>query len=199
MALTPQRTSLRKRTTKETDIALELSIDGSGTYEISTGIGFFDHMLTALAVHGALDMRLLAEGDLQVDGHHTIEDCGIVLGQGIQESLGDKVGIARYGSMLLPMDDALALVALDLSGRPYLKFDAVFPQPWIGTYDTALTKEFFQALAYHGGMTLHIRLMEGENSHHACEAIFKAFAHAFRQAVAIRGQDGPLSSKGVLG
>ena len=198
MADRPERKSVCTRTTKETAITLELNIDGEGRSDIRTGIGFFDHMLTALAVHGSLDIALAAQGDLEVDGHHTVEDCGIVLGQALKEALGDRSGIARFGSMLLPMDDALAQVALDISGRPYCKYSAAFAEPMIGDYDAGLTKEFFQALAFNAGITLHIRLLEGENGHHACEAIFKAFAHALRQAVALRGQETALSSKGVL-
>ena len=198
MAEKRTRQSTCERKTKETDIQLQLLLDGVGKHDIHTGIGFFDHMLTAFAVHASLDMHLKAAGDLDVDMHHTVEDCGILLGQAIKEALGDKAGIARFGYMVLPMDDALARVALDLSGRPFLKYDALFPQALIGEYDASLTKEFFQALAFHGGVTLHIRLLEGENSHHACEAIFKAFAHAFKQAIAFGSQEAVLSSKGVL-
>ena len=187
-----------KRKTKETDVNVSLCIDGEGKFDIHTGIGFFDHMLTALAVHGGMDLALTAAGDLEVDGHHTVEDSGIALGLALKEALGDKAGIARYGDMLLPMDDALALVALDLSGRPYLRFDAVFANPSIGAYDACLTKEFFQALAYSAGLTLHIQLMTAENDHHATEAIFKAFAHALRKAASATAGQAPLSSKGVL-
>jgi len=186
------------RKTKETDISLSLRLDGKGTATGNTGIGFFDHMLTALAVHGSFDLTLTVRGDLEVDGHHTVEDCGICLGQALKEALGDRSGIARFGSMLLPMDEALAQVALDLSGRPYLKYDAALSNPMIGGYDTSLTKEFFQAVAASSGMTLHIRLLEGENDHHATEAIYKAFAHALKQAVSLREQNAPHSSKGVL-
>ena len=187
-----------KRKTKETDISVSLRIDGEGKYDIRTGIGFFDHMLTALAVHSAMDIELAAVGDLEVDGHHTVEDCGIALGSALKEALGDKAGITRYGSMLLPMDDALAQVTLDLSGRPYLRYNATFAEQRIGDYDASLTREFFQALAFSAGITLHIRLLDGENGHHACEAIYKAFAHALKQAVAVTGGQSPLSSKGVL-
>lgn len=192
------RTGSCQRKTKETDVALTLGLDGEGRYQIDTGIGFFDHMLTAFAVHGSFDLSLKAKGDLQVDGHHTVEDCGICLGLALKEALGDKSGIARYGSMLLPMDEALAQVAIDISGRPYFKYDAVFTSPRIGQYDTSLTREFYQALASSSGMTLHIRLLEGENDHHATEAIYKAFAHALRQAVAPSASGAALSSKGVL-
>ena len=194
----PARKGSCARKTKETDITIELSLDGSGKSDIHTGIGFFDHMLTALTVHGSLDLTLSAKGDLEVDGHHTVEDCGIVFGQALKEALGDKSGIARFGSMLLPMDEALAQVALDISGRPFLKYDAAFSGQMVGDYDASLTKEFFQALATAAGLTLHIRLLEGENDHHSCEAIYKAFAHALRQAVAPREQQTALSSKGVL-
>ena len=198
MALNTNRAGAIKRKTAETDITLSLSLDGEGKHEIETGIGFFDHMLVALAVHASLDLSITAKGDLAVDGHHTVEDCGICLGQALKEALGDKGGIARYGSMLLPMDEALASAALDVSGRPYLKYDAVFANQWVGGYDTSLTKEFFQALANHAGITLHLRLLEGENSHHSTEALFKAFAHALKQAVAPRDMGAALSSKGTL-
>ena len=186
------------RKTKETSIAVDLRIDGGGSHDIHTGIGFFDHMLTAVAVHGSLDLSLTADGDLEVDGHHTVEDCGIVMGQALKEALGDKAGIARYGSMLLPMDDALAQVALDISGRPFLRFEADFTGQGTGGFETCLVVEFFRALTVSAGFTLHIRLLEGENDHHACEAIFKAFAHALKQAAARGAQGMPLSSKGVL-
>jgi len=198
VAGTEVRKSKCSRATKETTISLELNLDGEGLSDIRTGIGFFDHMLTAMAVHGALDLTLKAEGDLQVDGHHTVEDCGIVFGQALREALGDKVGIARYGSMLLPMDGSLAQVALDISGRPFLKFDADFQWERTGDFDTSLTKEFFQALAFAAGITLHIRLLAGDNDHHSCEAICKAFAHALKMAIAYSGQRQILSSKGVL-
>jgi len=193
-----ERKSARARKTKETDIELTLNLDGAGIYKIDTGIGFFDHMLTALTVHGALDLSLSAKGDLNVDGHHTVEDCGIVFGQALGEALGDRSGIARYGSMLLPMDDALARVVLDISGRPYLMYDAEFADRMIGGFDPCLTREFFQGLVSASGITLHIRLLEGDNGHHCCEAIFKAFAHALRQAVAPGAPDKALSSKGTL-
>ena len=192
------RVSSCKRKTKETDIELTLNIDGEGKVKINTGIGFFDHMLTALAVHGSLDLSLSVKGDLEVDGHHTVEDCGIVLGQAIKEALGDRSGIARYGGMLVPMDESLAQVALDISGRPYLKYDAVFVNQTIGNYDTCLTKEFYAGLVSASGITLHIRLLDGGNDHHSTEAIYKAFAHALRQAAAPRGYSTALSSKGVL-
>ena len=194
----PARKSAYKRTTKETDIRLELNLDGEGISDIHSGIGFFDHMLTALAVHGSLDMAFHVKGDLEVDGHHTVEDCGIVFGCALREALGDRAGIARYGGVLLPMDDALAQVALDAGGRPFLKFNAAFANPSVGSFDLSLTKEFFYALVYSAGITLHIRLLEAENDHHACEAIFKAFAHALKQAVAYDGRDAALSSKGTL-
>jgi len=197
-ARTAERRSKYSRTTKETNIRLDLNLDGEGSYDIRTGIGFFDHMLTAIAVHGAMDLLLEADGDLEVDGHHTVEDCGIVFGQALREALGDKAGIARYGSMLLPMDGSLAQVALDISGRPYLKFDADFQGGRTGDFDTDLLAEFFRALAFAAGITLHIRLLEGDNDHHSCEAICKAFAHALKTAVRCDGQAQVLSSKGVL-
>jgi imidazoleglycerol-phosphate dehydratase len=187
-----------KRKTGETEILLELNLDGEGTVEIDTGIGFFDHMLHALGVHGSLDLSVHCSGDIEVDGHHSVEDCGIVFGHALKEILGDRAGIARFGCMLLPMVDSLAMVALDISGRPFLKYDAVFTNQAVGGFDTCLTKEFFQSLAFSAGITLHMRLLEGENDHHSCEAIFKAFAHALKQAVALRSQSTALSTKGVL-
>jgi len=155
-------------------------------------------MLTAVALHGSFDLSVSITGDLEVDGHHTVEDCGIVLGQAIKEALGDKAGIARFGAMYIPMDEALAHTVLDLSGRPFLAYNAVFSEASCGAYDLCLTREFFQALSYSAGLTLHIRLLTCENGHHGTEAIFKSFAHALRQAVSSRGSETVLSSKGVL-
>ncbi len=183
------------RSTRETTISAALNLDG-GTVEISTGIGFFDHMLEAMAVHAGFGLTLKAEGDLQVDGHHTVEDCGIVLGKALAEALGDKSGIRRYGSFFIPMDESLALAALDVSGRPFLVFDARFPEQRIGNYDSCLTLEFFRALAYNAGITLHLKILYGQNSHHMTEALFKAAAHAFKEAV--RPAEGLLSTKGAL-
>jgi len=186
-----------ERTTKETSIVCDLSIYGSGKCDIYTGIGFFDHMLTAMCVHGGFDMTLKAEGDLHVDCHHTIEDCGIVMGQAFKGALGDKSGIARFGTSYVPMDEALAFVSLDISNRPYLVFDADFKAPMCGDYDTQMTVEFFRAFAYNAGITLHAKLMYGDNAHHATEALYKALARALHDGAAPR-DGGVLSSKGVL-
>lgn len=185
-----------KRETKETQIQLQLNVDGSGRFIGTSGIGFFDHMLTAFAVHGGFDMDLQMSGDLEVDGHHSVEDVGIVLGQAFAQVL-DKKQIARFGSFYVPMDEALAFCALDISGRPFLHFDAAFTNQSVGALDCCLVEEFFRAFAMNSGITLHIRLEYGSNDHHKIEAIFKAVAHALQQAVKLR--DGNiLSSKGVL-
>lgn len=185
------------RNTKETDIELSLYIDGTGESTIETGIGFFDHMLTLFARHGGFDLDVKCKGDLYVDAHHSIEDIGIVLGKAIKEALGDKYGIARYGSALIPMDETLAEVAIDLSGRSYLVFNAEFTTDRIGEFPTEMTEEFFRAVADNAGMTLHINLRYGKNNHHIAEAIFKAFGHALKDAVSLDGR-GVLSTKGVL-
>ncbi len=186
------------RTTKETEIGLTFNLYGSGQAQIDTGIGFFDHMLTALAVHGGLDLTLKCQGDLYVDGHHTVEDVGIVFGQALAQAVGDKKGISRYGTFYVPMDEALARAVLDFSGRPYLVFDAVFqPQP-LGGFDPFLTEEFFRAVVYQAGLTAHLTLLSGKNDHHKIEALFKAFAHALKMAAEPNGQAVPLSTKGVL-
>lgn len=187
------------RTTKETNIALTLNIDGTGEANIDTGIGFFDHMLNSFARHGFFDMELQVEGDLEVDCHHTIEDVGIVLGQAIDKALGEKKSIKRYGSLLLPMDETLMLCSLDLSGRPYLVFDATFTSPKVGAFDTEMAKEFFYAVSYSAKMNLHIKQISGENNHHILEAMFKAFAKSLDEATQIdpRIQD-VLSTKGSL-
>ena len=185
------------RKTKETDIFIKLNLDGDGTTEISTGIGFFDHMLNGMARHGFFDLKVAMTGDLEVDCHHSVEDVGIVLGQALGR-LADKNTIQRYGSFFIPMDESLAFCSLDLGGRPFLVFDAAFQNPAVGQFDCCMTGEFFRAVAMQAGMTLHLRLLYGENDHHKIEALFKAFAHALRQAVAPK-QGGPLSSKGVLG
>lgn len=187
-----------KRTTKETDILLGLDLDGNGKAEISTGIGFFDHMLTAFAVHSGIDLKVSCKGDLEVDGHHTVEDVGIALGQAFLEAVGDKAGIERYGSFMLPMDESLALAAIDISGRPYLVFDAAFTAPMIGDYDTQLTEEFWRAFAMNSKTTLHIKLMYGANDHHKTEAIYKAAAHAIKAAIAKNKDGALLSTKGCL-
>ena len=190
------RTALETRKTKETDITVELSLDG-GTVDVSTGIGFFDHMLTAFAVHGGFGLRIKAKGDLYVDGHRTVEDTGIVLGKAFAQAFGDKSGIARFGSFYVPMDEALAFAAVDVSGRPFLAFRADFSQERTGEYDLCLTEEFMRAFAMNAGVTLHIRLEYGLNAHHEVEAIFKAAAHALRLATAKTG-GGVLSTKGSL-
>lgn len=185
------------RKTKETDIHLSLCLDGPAKAEIDTGIGFFDHMLTALAVHAGISLAVSCKGDLQVDCHHTIEDVGIVLGQALAKAVGDKGTISRYGSAFIPMDEALGFCAMDVSGRAYLAFSCLFTADRIGEMDTQMVEEFFRAVAMNGGITLHLRCEEGQNDHHKAEALFKAFAHALSQAVApLSG--GVLSTKGAL-
>ncbi|THD84521.1 imidazoleglycerol-phosphate dehydratase HisB [Aliigemmobacter aestuarii] len=188
------------RKTAETDIELTVNLDGSGSYDIRTGVGFFDHMLDQLARHSLIDITLRAEGDLHIDDHHTVEDCGIALGQALAQALGDKRGIRRYGECALPMDDAQVRCALDLSGRPYLVWNLAFPTSKIGAFDTELVREFFQALATHGGITLHLDMVHGLNSHHIAEAAFKAVARALRMAVEVdpRKADAIPSTKGML-
>lgn len=193
------RTAEVTRRTKETDILVRLDLDGTGKSEVSTGIGFFDHMLEGFARHGFFDLTCTVNGDLQVDGHHSVEDTGIVLGQAIARAVGEKKGICRYGSFLLPMDDALVLCAVDLCGRPYLNFDAAFSVERVGGLDTELVREFFYAVSYSAGMNLHLKVLDGRNAHHVIEAMFKAFAKALDQAV---GRDerikDVLSTKGSL-
>lgn len=187
------------RKTKETDILVNLNLDGTGKSDISTGIGFFDHMLEGFAKHGFFDLTCKVKGDLQVDGHHTVEDTGIVLGQAIARAVGDKKGIRRYGSFILPMDDALALCAVDLCGRPYLNFDCSFPVERVGELDTELVREFFYAVSYSAAMNLHIKLLDGVNAHHMIEAMFKAFAKALDQATGMDPRiTDVLSTKGSL-
>ena len=171
------------RKTAETDISVEIDLDGTGSYDNRTGVGFFDHMLDQLSRHALIDMTVRCEGDLHIDDHHTVEDVGIALGQALTQALGDKRGIRRYGACLLPMDDALVRTALDLSGRPYLVWNVLLPTPKIGTFDTELVREFFQALATHGGISLNLARLDGINSHHIAEAAFKAVARALREAV----------------
>ncbi|WP_304279602.1 imidazoleglycerol-phosphate dehydratase HisB [Phascolarctobacterium succinatutens] len=188
-----------ERKTLETGISAEWCLDGSGSCEINTGIGFFDHMLTLLAKHSFSDLVLHAVGDLDVDSHHTVEDCGIVLGQALKEAVGDKAGIHRYGNCFLPMDEALVQVCLDFSGRPYFVFDADIPKVQLGIYDAEMTEEFFRALAMQAGLTLHIRVLYGKNTHHIIEAIFKGFARALSEAVAFDSHvHGVMSTKGTL-
>lgn len=171
-----------RRTTKETDINAVLNIDGTGKSNISTGIGFFDHMLEGFSKHGFFDLDFKVDGDLNVDGHHTVEDAGIVLGNAIKDAVGDKKGIARYGYFILPMDDALALCAVDLCGRPYFNFECEFKAPMVGDFDTELVREFFYAVSYSASMNLHIKMLDGTNAHHMIEAMFKAFAKALDMA-----------------
>lgn len=193
------RTASVKRTTKETDIDLTINIDGTGVTNIATGIGFFDHMLTGLGKHGFLDLDLKVKGDLEVDGHHTVEDTGIVLGNAIKEAIGDKVGIKRFGYFILPMDDALVLCSLDLSGRPYFNFDFTFPTEKMGEFETELVREFFYAISYSAGMNLHIKVLDGMNSHHIAEAMFKAFGKALDEACTKDERiTSVLSTKGTL-
>lgn len=193
------RTATCKRQTKETDIVLSLDLDGSGQAEVSTGIGFLDHMLEGFARHGFFDLQVKVTGDLYVDGHHTTEDTGIVLGTAIKEALGDKKSIKRFGSCILPMDDALCLCAVDLGGRPYFQMDAEFHAPMVGDLDTELIREFFYAVSYAAGMNLHIKMLNGCNAHHMIEAMFKSFAKALDDAT---GKDeritDVLSTKGSL-
>ena len=184
------------RKTNETDISLNLYLDG-GEINIKTGIGFFDHMLTALAKHAGFGLKLTVNGDLEVDSHHTIEDTGIVLGTALMRAAGDKAGMARYGAAFVPMDECLAFAALDFCGRPYLAFNAEFPEQRAGEFDTCMVAEFMRAIAVNAGLTLHIKCEYGANSHHMIEAIFKALARALKQAIAIEG-DGVLSTKGTL-
>lgn len=194
-----ERKAVIVRTTKETDIRAELCLEGSGDADISTGVGFFDHMLEGFARHGFFDLAINVKGDLHVDGHHTVEDTGIVLGKAISEAVGDKKGIRRYGHFLLPMDDALVVCAIDLCGRPYLNFSYEFPIPMIGGLDTQLIREFFYAVSYSAGMNLHIKVLDGHNAHHVAEAMFKAFAKALDMAVGREARtDGVLSTKGSL-
>lgn len=193
------REALIERNTKETQIRLQLNIDGTGSSDIDTGIGFFDHMLDGFTRHGLYDLTLRVHGDLNVDDHHTIEDTGIVLGNAIREAVGDKKGIKRYGSCILPMDEVLVLCAVDLSGRPYLVFDGEFTTDRVGYMDTEMVKEFFYAISYTAGMNLHIRVLSGGNNHHMIEAMFKAFAKALDQATVIDPRiTDILSTKGSL-
>ena len=193
------RTATITRTTRETDIALQLNLDGSGQTSIATGVGFFDHMLDALSRFALLDLTLTCRGDTLVDAHHTVEDTGICLGRAIREALGDRAGIRRVGSAYLPMDEALAFAAIDISGRPYLAFDADFTAPMVGAFDTQLAEEFFRAVAVNAGLTVHVKVLAGRNDHHKLEALFKAFGLALRDAAAVDPRvTGVLSTKGAL-
>ena len=193
------RTSNVSRKTKETQIEMTFTIDGSGKYDISTGVGFLDHMLELFTKHGMFDLTLKCTGDTHVDAHHSVEDIGIVLGMCIKEALGDKKSIVRYGSMMLPMDEVLALVSLDLSGRPYLQYKVEFANELVGDMETELVEEFFRAVSTNAGMNLHIKLLEGGNNHHVTEAIFKAFSKALDQATKTDERiDGVMSTKGSI-
>ena len=193
-----KRSATINRTTKETDIQLQLSLDGSGQHLVDTGIPFLNHMLTLFAVHGFLDLSIKAEGDVDIDDHHTTEDIGIVLGQALAQALGDKGGISRYGTAYLPMDETLVRVVMDISNRPYLHFDAPVVEQKLGTFDSCLVKEFFRAVSQHAGITLHIEMLHGENGHHIVEAIFKAFGRALNAAITPLATGKVLSSKGCL-
>ena len=193
---TPIRAYTIQRKTKETDIQLSLDLEG-GEVAVKTGIGFFDHMLTAFAFYGGLGLKLEVQGDLEVDGHHTVEDVGIVLGQAMSRALGDRKGIHRFASSYIPMDEALCFTALDFSNRPFLVFDADMPQPMIGAYDACLTEEFLRAFAVNSGLTLHMKCLYGKNAHHITEALFKSLGVAVKEAIQITGT-GVTSTKGVL-
>jgi imidazoleglycerol-phosphate dehydratase len=187
------------RKTKETDIKLALQLDGQGDASIQSGVSFMDHMLTLFTVHGFFDLDIEGVGDVEVDDHHTVEDLGICLGQALKEALGNLSGICRYGQSIIPMDEALAQVVVDISNRPYLHYEAPIKDQKVGSFDTALAKEFLRALSLHGGLTLHVKVMHGENAHHIIEAVFKALGRAIGQAVSPEPRiKGPLSSKGSL-
>jgi len=193
------RTFCVERKTSETDITVKLNIDGAGASKIDTGVGFFDHMLTLFAKHGLFDLEVNAKGDLEVDGHHTVEDVGICLGQAFEQALGTKEGITRYGFFILPMDEALATVAVDLSGRPFLAYNLDMTASKVGGFDTDLTHEFFQAFITNAGVSMHVRLQAGTNPHHVIEAVFKAFARAMDEATTLDPRiSGVPSTKGVL-
>lgn len=194
-----ERSAEIKRQTAETNITLQLNLDGKGQGKISSGIGFFDHMLNLFTAHGQLDLTLKCQGDLQVDGHHSVEDIGIALGDAFKQAIGDKKGICRYGTFYLPMDESLAFVTLDISGRPFLVYDGGEMAPKVGGFDTELTEEFLRAFAMHAGITLHVKILYGTNTHHKIEAIFKALGHALRQAVSFDPKvTGIPSTKGML-
>lgn len=187
------------RMTGETDISIKLNLDGSGQAQVDTGIGFFDHMLYSFARHGLFDLEIFVKGDLEVDSHHTIEDTGIVLGEAIKQAVGDKKGICRFGDCALPMDETLVLCAVDLSGRPYLRYDLALTVPKVGSFDTEMVHEFFYAISYSAGMNLHVKQLDGENNHHIIEAAFKAFAKALDQATSYDPRiSDVLSTKGSL-
>ena len=194
-----KRCATVERKTQETNIKISINLDGSGVSNVSTGIGFFDHMLQGFAKHGFYDIDVNVSGDIEVDGHHTVEDTGIVLGQAIAKALGDKKGIKRYGSMILPMDETLVLAAVDLCGRPYFSMDAEFTAPMVGEFDTQLVREFFYAVSYSAAMNLHLKVLDGLNDHHKIEALFKAFAKALDEATSYDPRiTDVLSTKGAL-
>lgn len=194
-----KRTATIERKTQETNIKISLTLDGTGVCDVTTGIGFFDHMLKGFAKHGFFDMSVSVCGDIEVDGHHTVEDTGIVLGQAIAKAVGDKKGIKRYGSMILPMDETLVLSAVDLCGRPYFAMDAAFTSPMVGDFDTQLVREFFYAVSYSAAMNLHLKVLDGINDHHKIEAMFKAFAKALDEATSFDPRiSDVLSTKGAL-
>ena len=192
-----RRTATVTRTTEETDVEVRLDLDGTGTSDVRTGVPFFDHMLDQMGRHGRLDLAVRTDGDLEVDAHHTVEDTGIALGQALAQALGDKAGVERFGDATVPIDEALTRVAVDLSGRPYLVYDAPTPVELIGTYETSLTQHFFEALVANARITLHVHGLSGANSHHVQESVFKAVAVALRRAVAVTGAGIP-STKGTL-
>lgn len=196
--MTQARASYFARKTKETEINISLNVDGEGVFWINTGLPFFDHMLKQLALHASFDAEFTARGDLAVDGHHTVEDVGLCLGQALKKALGEKSGINRYGHAMIPMDDALVMAAIDLSGRSFLAFDAPMPTQRVGDFDTELVEEFFRALAVNGEMTLHIQVLAGKNTHHIIEAIFKAVARAIKEAASKTDGGGIPSTKGTL-
>ncbi len=186
------------RKTNETDISVSINLDGSGKHNIDTGIGFFDHMLTAFSVHSGFDLDMAVEGDLYVDGHHSVEDAGIVLGMAFKKALGSAKGINRYGTAFIPMDESLGFCCLDISNRPFIVFECDYSDSRTGDYDNCLTEEFFRAFAFNAGITLHLKCLYGKNDHHKTEALFKAFAHALAKACGYNGDDMLLSTKGVL-
>ncbi|MEG0256732.1 MAG: imidazoleglycerol-phosphate dehydratase HisB [Christensenella sp.] len=193
------RISAVTRKTNETNISLKLDLDGAGTYKIDTGVGFLNHMLELFAKHAMLDLELLCDGDTNVDAHHTVEDCGIALGTAIREALGDKIGIRRYATKLVPMDETLVMANLDISGRPYFIYNVELKQNCVGTFDAELCEEFFRAAAMNAGLTLHLNMQYGKNTHHIIEGCFKAFGQALREAVSVDPEiKGVFSTKGVL-
>ncbi|MGE5629263.1 MAG: imidazoleglycerol-phosphate dehydratase HisB [Solirubrobacterales bacterium] len=188
-----------KRVTYETDISVDLDMDGTGKSNIDTGIGFMDHMLTLFSRHGIIDLNVKAEGDLNVDYHHTVEDIGIVIGKCLAEALNDKKGLKRYGTTFLPMDETLVMVSIDISGRPFLAYDCKIEADKVGEFDTELVEEFFRAVAFNGGLTIHVKLMYGKNAHHIIEAMFKAFGRALREAASTDPRvEGLMTTKGVI-